>query len=214
MTTTAMTGPELTRSIQAERQDLADVLAALPAQAWDAPTLCAGWRVRELVAHMTMPLRYRGARFALELIRSGGRFHAMADRCARRDAARIPAAGLLDSLRDNVANPWKPPGGGQAGALTHDVIHGLDFVVPLGIERKVPQDRLRVVLAAITDQGALKHFGTDLGGIELRADDMDWAFGSGQVVSGHAQDLALAVCGRKLPPGRLHGAAAARMTAA
>ncbi len=212
--TTTMTEQELTRSIAAERQDLADVLAALPAQAWDEPTLCAGWRVRELVAHVTMPLRYGGARFAVELIRSGGRFHAMADRCARRDAATIPAAGLLAALRDNVANPWRPPGGGQAGALSHDVIHGLDLIVPLGIERKVPQQRLRVVLTSITGKSALKHFGTDLAGIELRADDMDWEFGSGQVVSGHAQDLVVAICGRKLPPGRLHGAAAARLTAA
>lgn len=214
MTTTTMTEPQLTRMIAAERQDLADVLGAMPQEQWDAPTLCAGWRVRELVAHVTMPLRYSGRRFAAEMIRSGGRFHAMADRVARRDAARIPAAGLLQSLRDNVENPWRPPGGGQVGALTHDVIHGLDLVVPLGIDRRVPQDRLRVVLSAVTDQRAIKHFGTDLSGIELRADDMDWSFGTGQIVSGCAQDLAAVICGRKLPAGRLHGAAAARLTAA
>ena len=211
---TTRTEPGLPQMITAERQDLADLLGALPQERWDAPTLCAGWRVRELVAHVTMPFRYSGARFAAELIRSGGRFGAMADRCARRDAARIPAAGLLASLCQNVANPWKPPGGGLAGALTHDVIHGLDVTVPLGLERRVPQERLRVVLAAITEQGSLKHFGTDLDGIGLRADDMDWSFGSGEPVSGHAQDLALAVCGRRLPPGRLHGPGAARLIAA
>ena len=211
--TTTMTQDELTLAITAERQDIADVLAALPEPAWDQPTLCAGWRVRELVAHITMPFRYSGARFAAELIRSGGRFHAMADRCARRDAARMTTAGLIESLRDNVANPWRPPGGGQAGALTHDVIHGLDVVVSLGIDRRVPDERLRVVLAAITEPRALKHFGADLTGVELRADDLDWSIGSGQPVSGHAQDLAMVICGRKLPAGRLHGAAAARLTA-
>jgi uncharacterized protein (TIGR03083 family) len=213
MTTMTMTEPELTQAIEAERQDLADLLSALPAEAWDAPTLCAGWRVRELVAHVTMPLRYSGARFAAELIRSGGRFHAMADRCARRDAARIPATGLLESLQDNVANPWKPPGGGQAGALTHDMVHGLDLAVPLGIGRRVPQERLRIVLQAITEPRARKHFGTDLTGIELRADDIDWSFGSGEQVTGLAQDLALVLCGRRLPPGHLHGAQAGRLTA-
>jgi uncharacterized protein (TIGR03083 family) len=214
MTTTPMTEPDVMRMIAAERQDLVNLLSDLPEEAWDAPTLCAGWRVRELVAHVTMPFRYSPAHFLAELIRSGGRFHAMADRCARRDAVRIPAAGLLAALRDNVANPWKPPGGGRVGALTHDVVHGLDISVPLGIVRQVPEERLRLVLAAITDTPALKHFGIDLTGIELRADDLDWSFGSGQLVSGAAQDLLLVLCGRKVPLGRLNGASANRFTSA
>jgi hypothetical protein len=41
---------------------------------------------------------------------------------------------------------------------------------------------------------------------------MDWSFGSGEQVSGQAQDLALVMCGRKLPAGRLHGAQAARFS--
>ena len=209
---TKMTEADLTPMITAERQDLADLLSSLPQEEWDAPTLCAGWRVRELVAHVTMPFRYSRGRFALELARSAGRFGSMADRCARRDAGAMTAGALLASLRGNVANPWRPPGGGQAGALTHDVIHGLDFTVPLGIGRRVPQDRLLVVLTAITDQRSLRHFGADLGGIELRADDMDWSFGAGQLVTGRAQDLALAICARKLPPDRLNGQAAAKLT--
>ena len=44
-------------AIVAERTDLAAMLAALRPEQWDAPTLCAGWRVREVVAHMTMAYR-------------------------------------------------------------------------------------------------------------------------------------------------------------
>ena len=44
--------------IAAERAELAEMLAGLPAPRWDEPTLCAGWRVREVVAHITMPFRY------------------------------------------------------------------------------------------------------------------------------------------------------------
>src|SRR5215472_13786325 len=149
MTSTTTRQNALREAIAAERRELADVLAGLPKQAWDAPSLCAGWRVREVVAHMTMPFRYSAARFAAELARSGGRFDAMSDRVARRDAAAISAADLLSILRDNATNPWKPPGGGHVGALTHDVIHGLDITVPLGIGRRVPEDRLRTVLDAI-----------------------------------------------------------------
>jgi uncharacterized protein (TIGR03083 family) len=204
MPSSPMTQAELQAEIAAERRELADLLGGLPDQAWDAPTLCAGWRVRELVAHVTMPFRYSKGRFAAELLRSGGNFHRMSDRCARRDAA-IPAPELVRLLRDNASNPWQPPGGGLAGALTHDVIHGLDVVVALGLDRKVPADRLRVVLDAITEPAALRHFGADLSGIELHADDIDWSFGSGRRVAGAAQDLALVLCGRTLPAGRLRG---------
>lgn len=211
MTISPVTEVQLTKEITAERLELADVLAAMPAQSWDSPSLCAGWRVRDLVAHVTMPFRYSTARFVAELVRSGGRFGAMADRCARRDGAASPSE-LLSALRDNATNPWKPPGGGLEGALTHDVIHGLDAVVPLGIDRCVPEERLRIVLRAISASKALSHFGTDLSGIELQADDIDWSFGSGQPLAGTAQDLALVLCGRKLPPGRLRGEQSGRFT--
>ncbi len=212
MTISTITESELPVKIAAERRELARVLSDLPASAWDAETLCAGWRVREVVAHMTMPFRYSAARFAAELARSGGRFNAMSDRIARRDAAAVSAADLLSILQDNATNPWKPPGGGYLGALTHDMIHGLDITVPLGIGRRVPADRLRAVLDAIAAPKARKHFGTDLSGVRLRAADIDWASGSGKQLSGAAQDLALVLCGRKLPPGQLHGELAARFT--
>jgi len=212
MTISRTTDIELTDAIAAERSDLAEMLAALPAQAWDLPTLCAGWRVRDVVAHMTMPFRYGTPRFLAELARSRGNFNAMADRCARRDGQAAPS-DLLAGLIDNVAHPWKPPGGGYLGALTHDVIHGLDITVPLGIDRRVPEGRLRLVLGSITAPAARKHFGTDLSGIELRADDIDWSSGSGQPLIGAAQDLALVVCGRTLPAGRLRGEPAPRFTA-
>jgi uncharacterized protein (TIGR03083 family) len=198
-------GPsDLAGAIAAERRELAAMLDALPPAAWDEPTLCDGWRVREVVAHLTMPFRYPAARFAFELARSRGNFSRMADRCARRDAA-APAAELAAALRDNAEHPWKPPGGGLAGALTHDVIHGLDITVALGIDRDVPAGRLAIVLDSITGDRSLKFFGTSLSGIQLRASDTDWSFGSGTPVTGAAQDLALVLCGRRLPPGRLDG---------
>ena len=106
MTSSPVPAGELRALIAAERRELADVLAGLSAEAWDQPTLCAGWRVREVVAHITMPFRYSTARFTMELIRSGGRFHKMADRCARRDATASPDE-LTAALRDNAAHPWE-----------------------------------------------------------------------------------------------------------
>ncbi len=131
MTTSSIQGTDLREKITAERRELAGLLSGLPAQTWDAPTLCAGWRVREVVAHMTMPFRYSTRQFLTELGKARGNFTRMADRCAKRDAA-LPPGELAAALRDNAGHPWKPPGGGLEGALVHDVIHGLDITAAQG----------------------------------------------------------------------------------
>ena len=195
--------------IAAERRDLAALLAGLSDDDWSAPTLCAGWRVPAVVAHMTMPFRYSMGRFARELVKSAGRFDRMADRVARRDAAAESREALVASLRDNAEHPWRPPGGGLEGALSHDVIHGLDITVALGLGRRVPPERLEVVLGSVKPR-QVKYFRTDLTGISLRANDLDWSYGDGEPVIGAAQDLLLVLCNRRLPAGRLSGARSSR----
>jgi len=198
--------------IAAQRAELAEILAGLPAPGWDEPTLCAGWRVREVVAHITMPFRLGRGRFALELAKSRGRFNEMADRVARHDAAAMSAAELAGAVSSNAGHPWKPPGGGYTGALAHDLIHGLDITVPLGLARPVPEERLRLVLPDSLTDRSVTFFGVDLDGIELRAEDMDWTLGSGAPLKGAASDLLLELSGRTLPPGRLAGEPSARFT--
>ncbi|MBL1087803.1 MULTISPECIES: maleylpyruvate isomerase family mycothiol-dependent enzyme [Streptomyces] len=204
---------DLRAAIAAERRELADMLDGLPEARWDAPTLCAGWRVREVAAHMSMGFRHPLPKVAAELLKSGGNINRMADRLARKDAAAATPRQLAGFLREHAHHPWKPPVGGLASALGHDVVHGLDITVPLGIGRRVPEDRLRVLLDHVTLRSA-KFFGADLRGLALQADDLDWSFGTGTPLTGSAQDLLLVAFGRKLPAGRLHGAQQDRFVAA
>jgi uncharacterized protein (TIGR03083 family) len=141
-------------------------------------------------------------RTLVELAKARGDWNRMADRCARKDTARLSSAQLLASLRENAEHPWTPPGGGPAGALAHEVIHGLDITVGLGLDRRVPLDRMRIVLDGMRPKN-VAFFGADLDGLELRATDLDWRYGNGKPVEGLAQDLLLLVCGRELPPGRI-----------
>lgn len=202
---------DLMEAIRAERQAFGDVLTDLPDAAWDSRSLCEGWRVREVVAHMTMPFRYRAPAFLAEMVRSRGNFARMADHVARRDA-QAPIGRLLDGWRTNENHPWKPPGGGLKGALTHDVVHGLDITIPLGIQHPVSEPTLRVVLEQATSPLSLKHFGLDLTGIRLEADNLDWAFGDGEPLCGAAHHLLMVLMDRRLPAKLLSGAPAARFT--
>jgi uncharacterized protein (TIGR03083 family) len=190
-----------------------DLYSSLTEQDWDVPSLCAGWRVREVLAHTTMPFRYSLRRVAWEIAKARGSFDRMADRRARIDAQQLSSAQLWESLRDNIEHPWSPPGGGPLGALSHDVIHGLDVSTPLGLDDHASRDRVGMVLAGLRPRN-IAFFGVDLDGVQLRATDIDWSYGSGEPVHGRAQDLLLLLCGRRVATGRLEGPAAPRFTTA
>ena len=203
---------DIRSAVAGERTELAEVLAGLGQDDWEKPTLCAGWRVRELVAHITMPYRMSMPRFLAGMVRAGGNFNRYADRQARQDAAELTSAQLVECLRQNINHPWKPPGGGYEGALSHDVIHGLDVTVALGLDRQVPSERLRIVFDAMRPRHA-KYFGVDLTGVQLQATDLTWTYGAGTPLTGAAQDLLLVLSGRSLPPNHLSGRDADRFTA-
>ncbi|EFL26704.1 conserved hypothetical protein [Streptomyces himastatinicus ATCC 53653] len=197
-------------AIAAERRELADLLDDLTPHSGTHPSLCAGVAgAGSRDAHV--PGSATAARTLARL--SAAAAARMTDRLARADAATASTAQLAAYLRDNAHHPWKPPVGGLTAALGHDVIHGLDITVALGLDRRVPEDRIRTLLDTI-DARTLKFFGADLTGIQLRADDLDWSYGTGTPLTGAAQDLLLLAYGRKLPPGRLHGEAGGRFVTA
>jgi uncharacterized protein (TIGR03083 family) len=179
---------------------LADLLAAAPARTWDAPSLCAGWQVRHVVAHVTMPARLTPEQFGAEMAAAGGDFAVLSDTVAARDGS-LPVADHLAQLRSPVLHAWQPPGGGAAGALSHAVIHSLDVTVGLDRPPVAPAEALVAVLDQLTDaDGAF--FGLDLTGVRLEAADTDWSWGSGEAVRAGSGALVALLSGRTLPDGR------------
>lgn len=199
-----LTDEEMQRLVARSYVALADLLGTLPAARWDTPSLCEEWRVREVVAHMTMPARYSEEAFMAELRDCEFDFGKLSNRVASRDA-QLPVGELAGNLRDEVLHQWVPPGGGYQGALSHVVIHGLDITVPLGKPPRSPDTAIRAVLDGLTRGGGHAHFGTDISGRALHATDIDWSYGSGSPLRGSAADLVLHISGRKLPAGRLQG---------
>lgn len=195
---------DLQPAVAGEFVALAELLAAATEAQWDTPSLCAGWRVREVVAHMTMAARYAEDQFMAELQRCDFDFGRLSNEIAGRDAA-LPSSELVANLRSDVMAQWTPPGGGYHGALNHVVIHGLDITVPLGVPRRSPDDTIRIILDDLTRGDVHERFGTSIEGRSLQATDIDWSYGSGPALRGKAEDLAVVLCGRALPAGRLDG---------
>ncbi|HWN26046.1 MAG TPA: maleylpyruvate isomerase family mycothiol-dependent enzyme [Actinomycetospora sp.] len=175
---------------------LADALAPLEPDRWAADSLCAGWTVAHVVAHLTMAARYPADRFAAELAADGYDFTRTSDRLADADAA-LPPTLLLGDLRSDTMATFAQPGGGMAGSLSHVVIHGLDVTVPLGLGRVGADAAARTVLdQLVATADGRTVFGVDTVGLALRATDVDWAHGRGEPVSADAAELVLALGGR------------------
>jgi uncharacterized protein (TIGR03083 family) len=201
---------ELQPLLSNERRALADLLDELTSEEWEGPTVCAGWTVRHVVAHLVMPFRYSVPRFALNMIRAGGNFDRMADRVARKDG-KLPTEELTAILRANADSPWTPPGAGFEAPLTDLAMHTLDICRPRGLQHARPAAVSTVVLDNLTSAQSQRHFALDLTGVELRATDVPWSYGTGALATGNSDDLILALGARAAGSDRLAGEGAASL---
>lgn len=203
---------KLQPSVVAEFVALADALGGVPEAQWDTASLCKGWRVREVIAHLTMAARYPQEQFMALMSEYHFDFPSLSEGVARRDA-ELPVGQLLASLQSEVMQHWAPPGGGYRGALNHVVVHGLDATVPLGLPHAGPENNIRLILDDLTHGGVHSNFGTSIQGRRLVSTDLDWSYGSGDQLRGTGADLVLAICGRRVPASRLEGAPLQRKAA-
>jgi uncharacterized protein (TIGR03083 family) len=196
--------------ISAHRRALADALATVAPDQWRGESLCAGWTPAHVLAHQTMPFRMTTEEFMAGLQRAGGDFTTFSDEIAARDS-ELPPGEMISALRDNADTPWSPPGGGLAGALSHDVIHGLDISWPLALEYEIPPGAMTQVLDSVTSQGSQSLFGFPLAGIRVTATDLGWSAGQGAKLAGHSRDLLPLLAGRRIPRERFDGDGVARV---
>ena len=181
----------------ANRLMIADVLEALGPDRWDAPTLCAGWTVRHLAAHFVQPMLIGFGRFFVAALRYRGDTDRTVDHFARRLARRPPAA-LIALLREHAADRVNPPRVGPMGPFAETCVHLRDIARPLGLTADVPVEHWRILLDHLTSPRvapALVPPGR-LDGLALIATDLDWRGGSGAAVTGPAEALGMAACGR------------------
>lgn len=177
------------------RLTLADALEGLDDGQWATPSLCGDWTVRMVAAHLTAPWHVSATAMLWPMVRHGG-FHRANDVVTRRLAERPPAEIVAD-LREHADHRFTPPGFGPEMPLTDVLVHGLDVLRPLGLDRPPPADAARRVLDfVVTPKGrrVLRSAGTS--GLALAATDLDWAHGEGAPVTGTVNDLLLVLAGR------------------
>lgn len=188
---------------RAERSDLADFLSVLSPRQWESPSLCAGWTVREVVAHIVSYEEHGPADLMRRLQQVRFRPQHLNEAALAEYRDQSPGE-LLEFLRNHL----EPQGstarfGGRVG-LVDCLIHQQDIRRPLGVPRAVPAERLAVALPFAVWAPPLRGV-WKARGVRLVATDLDWAHGRGPEARGPAEAVLLAMAGRRAASADLTG---------
>jgi uncharacterized protein (TIGR03083 family) len=197
------TATDIWTDVHQERQALLELLETLTPEQWDAPSLCAEWRVRDVVGHMVSETHMTAAQAGWGFITSGFRINRYISKDARQRGA-APVAKLLEDFRGVVLARTHLPGLSSLSMLEDIVIHQLDIRRPLEQHRGIPNQRM---IPIATDLCTNRFFpGPKLfHGIRAMATDAQWSAGDGLDVSGPIEALVLTLAGRFAALDQLHG---------
>lgn len=208
-----MTEPEVWDAVATERSALLHLLEGLPESDWSRPSLCEGWRVRDVAAHVALAPASRPLPVLLDLVRAHGDFDRMVDVTARRAGAGSREQ-ILDSLRAAVRSRRLAPGTSPRVALLDAVVHLQDVALPLGIDHPVPTVPGREAAERVWAVSFPFRARRRLAGFRLVATDTSWQRGAGQPVSGPIGALLLLLTGRPAALARLDGSGVAHLAGA
>ena len=196
------------QTIDSERAATADLLAGLTDAEWTHPSLCAGWTVREVAAHLSLAHRIRVGTAFKAFVRARGSFNRMVDQTARAEAARRSTGELVAELRGAVGVHKLALGQSLKNAMMDVMVHTQDIALPLGIERHMPIEAAVVSADDLWRIGFPFHARKRLAGYRLVATDADWSAGEGTEVSGPIEALLMLLAGRTATIPRLTGISA------
>ena len=188
-----------------ERVALASRLDALDAGAWEQPSLCAGWRVRDVVAHLVWLAEASRPSVVRDVARELRPPETAIARVARRLGDEEPRA-LVARLRAAAGGRFVVPGMPPAYALGEVLAHGSDALRGAGAPTRPADERTRVAAEAYRRTGLV--FGVRRAGrARLTASDAGWSVGpeDGPAASGPGEAVLLALAGRPEGTAELDG---------
>lgn len=197
--------PSLAHLAYEERSDLAAFLRTLLVDEWATESLCAGWTVKDVVAHIVSYEELGVLGVITRMVK--GRF-VRANDIGVAEFSSLTTDELLEFLSRHLHPKGLTAGFGGMIALVDGTIHHQDIRRALGRPREIPPHRLHRILPLVPGNPRLG-VGRRIRGLRLQANDLDWAHGAGPEVVGSAEALLMAMAGRRQAAGDLTGPGAA-----
>lgn len=194
--------------VHAERAALLQDLRTLPPELWDRPSLCGGWSVHDVAAHLVDNARTTRLGFVAGLVRARFDFDELNGAGVRRHRGATTGETLrrLEAVALRTSGPPGPPD----SCLVEEVVHGEDVRRVVGLHRQHPSEALhRALLVQASTPAGFGGCKELVRRVRLVADDADVAVGDGPQARGALVDVLLAACGRLAGAQRLSGPGAA-----
>lgn len=182
-----------------ERVVLADLLDAVDPSVFSKPSLCGGWTVHDVLAHLVSLAEAQGRfNYLMQGAKVDLRPMKSVDKIARRLAADASPRELTGRLRAAKHGRFTVPGMPPIVALGEVLVHRADIAVAAGLPRREPDDVMREVL-----EGELRLWFAF--GVSPRMQrcrfiplDADWRVGpeKGRVIEAPGEELLLIATGR------------------
>jgi uncharacterized protein (TIGR03083 family) len=177
-----------------ERESLLGLLETLTPVEWDTQSLCAEWRVRDVVGHLVSETTMSIHKLIVGMVGSGFRINKFIAADALRRGGSTDQE-LVDAFRAVVPTRAHLPGLSSMSMLEGIVIHSLDIRYPLHRDRTIPESRMVLVASHLLSSRFF--VGQKLfAGLRVIATDADWSSGEGKEVNGPIGGIVLAMSGR------------------
>jgi uncharacterized protein (TIGR03083 family) len=180
--------------VAVERGALADDLEGLTDAQWNTPSLCQGWSVRDIVAHLTAAGSTGPGAFVAQFAAAGFNFDKYANAGLARRLGDSPSQTLAEFRA--IKNSTTSPPGPKPTWIGEVVVHAEDARRPLGIPHTYEPEALRMAADFYKGSNTLIGAKNRVAGLTLKATDQDWTHGSGPLVEGPLLSLVLAMTGR------------------
>ncbi|HVV14594.1 maleylpyruvate isomerase family mycothiol-dependent enzyme [Amycolatopsis sp.] len=192
-------------AIDAERTRTAALLEQLSEQEWAGPSLCAGWTVRDVAAHLTSVERLSTPALVKAMIKARGSFNRMVYTTAKTLAAAGTPEELTALLRKSAGSRKLAPSQSLDNALMDVHVHAQDIAIALGRPHPMPVAAAVASAEHLWDLGFPFHARRTWSGHRLIATDAEWSAGAGTEITGPIEALVMLLAGRTATIPRLTG---------
>lgn len=191
-------------AVRDERRRLVVDLTRTPMEQWSTPSLCPGWSVHDVLAHLIDSATTTRLGFVRQMLGARFDFDRANEQGVRRHRASDPQQTLAAFAA--VTGSTDTPPAALPSRLVEAYVHSEDIRRPLGITAAHPPQHVMTALAYMARTGSGIGGGKErVRGLRLRPSDADQHIGDGPEVHGKAISLLLATSGRPLGVGELTG---------